>query len=146
MFLLYGILAAALFTDFRKLRIPNSLIVWGIIAGIGHSIYREDIWYIALFDGLFALILLYPLYVIGAFGGGDVKLLSVIGIFLGIENTINIVILALMAGAVCSVIKILFLLFREKRLSFKNLYIHFSLPILIGTILVHFGGITWITF
>lgn len=146
MFLLYGILAAALVVDFRHFRIPNGLILVGIVAGISYTVRSDGLWYLALLDGLILLLILYPFYMIGAFGGGDVKLLAVVGIFLGLEMGVNVVVLSLMAGAVCSVLKILYELFRKKWLSFKHLYIHFSLPIFIGTILVHFGGITWITF
>ena len=146
MFLLYGILAAALVADFRHFCIPNGLILVGIVAGISYTVRSDGLWYLALLDGLILLFVLYPFYMIGAFGGGDVKLLAVVGIFLGLEMGVNVVVLSLMAGAVCSVLKILYELFRKKWLSFKHLYIHFSLPIFIGTILVHFGGITWITF
>lgn len=146
MFILYGILAAAMVSDFRSMRIPNFLILFGILAGVGYGVFRDSPWYCALLEGMLLLILLYPLYAISAFGGGDVKLLAVVGIFLGLERGINVVVLSLVAGAVCSVFKILYELFRMKRLSIKNLYIHFSLPITVGTFLVHFGGISWITF
>lgn len=146
MLLLYCLLAAALLMDFYRCRIPNLLILAAYLAGIGYSLFCGGAWYLSLLDSLLILILLYPFYLIGAFGGGDVKLFTVIALFLGIEGTINTIISALMVGAVCSVIKILFLLFRKERISFSHLYIHFSLPILAGTILTHFGGITWITF
>lgn len=146
MFLLYGILAVALVADFRHFRIPNVLILVGIMAGIGYTAWSDGLWYLALLEGLILLLVLYPFYMIGAFGGGDVKLLAVVGIFLGLEMGVNVAVLSLMTGAVCSVFKILYELFRKKWLSFKHLYIHFSLPIFIGTILVQFGGITWITF
>ena len=146
MFLLYGILAVALVADFRHFRIPNVLILVGIMAGIGYTAWSDGLWYLALLEGLILLLVLYPFYMIGAFGGGDVKLLAVVGIFLGLEMGVNVAVLSLMTGDVCSVFKILYELFRKKWLSFKHLYIHFSLPIFIGTILVQFGGITWITF
>jgi prepilin peptidase CpaA len=146
MLLLYVVLAAAVVTDFFRYRIPNGLVVAGYLAGILNCLYQKDIWYISLLDGIFILLLLYPLFAIGAFGGGDIKLLSVVGIFLGFEMTVNVVIMALIAGAVCSVIKIVLTCLRKQSLSLSHLYIHFSLPIFIGTSLTHLGGITWITF
>lgn len=146
MFLLYGILAAALFTDFYRCRIPNLLILAGYAAGVFYCICSCDIWYIFITDSIVVVLSLYPLFLIGAFGGGDVKLFAVIGLFLGLELTVNIFITALMAGAVCSVIKILVTLIKRRSFSLSNLYIHYSLPILIGTILTLHGGITWITF
>lgn len=146
MLLLYGILAAALFMDFYQYRIPNKLILAGYLTGSLYCLYSGSLWHIALLDTIFILILLYPLFVIGAFGGGDVKLFSVIGLFLGSEATINILITSIMIGAACSVIKIIFTFLQKKKISLTHLYIHFSLPILLGTILVQHGGITWITF
>lgn len=146
MLFLYGILAAALFMDFYKCRIPNRLILTGYFMGFVHCLYIGDLWVITLLDSFFIFILLYPLYMIGAFGGGDVKLFMVMTVFLGFENTINILITSVMAGAVCSVFKIILMLFQKKKQSLSHLYIHFSLPIVIGTILVQHGGIIWITF
>lgn len=146
MLFLYCLLAAAFFSDFYKDRIPNALIAAGYLTGIGYSLAVGDLWYISVLDSIVILILLYPLFLAGAFGGGDVKLLSAAALFLGAEGTVNVFISALMAGALCSVIKIVFLIFRKEKVSLSHLYIHFSLPILIGTILTHLGGITWITF
>ena len=146
MFLLYGILAAALFTDFYKCRIPNLLILAGYTAGVVYFICSCNIWYVFITDSIVIVLALYPLFLIGAFGGGDVKLFAVIGLFLGLELTVNIFITALIAGAACSVMKILATLIKRRSFSLSNLYIHYSLPVLIGTILTLHGGITWITF
>lgn len=146
MFVLFGILAAALVTDLFRSRIPNLLILAGYLLGMAYAVLTESPWYLCLLDGLMVLVFLYPLYLMGAFGGGDIKLFSVIGMFLGLMPTVNIILTAIMAGAVCSVIKIIFLLLMRRKISFSNLTIHFSLPIFMGTILIVFGGITWITF
>ena len=146
MFLLYGILAAALFMDFYRCRIPNLLILAGYTAGLIYRICSCDIWYVFITDSIVVVLALYPLFLIGAFGGGDLKLFAVIGLFLGLDPTVNIFITALMAGAVCSVIKIFAAFLKRQNFTLSNLYIHFSLPVLIGTILTLHGGITWITF
>ena len=146
MLLLYCILVAALLTDFCRCRIPNFLILMGFLAGIGYSVFTGGIRDGYLLDSVIILILLYPFFLLGAFGGGDIKLFAVITLFLGMEGVINIIITSLMIGAVCSLVKILFRLLRREKLSLSNLYIHFSLPILAGTILTQFGGILWITF
>lgn len=146
MFLLYGILAAALFTDFYRCRIPNLLILAGYITGTVYCIYSYNNWYIFITDSIAIILILYPLFLIGAFGGGDIKLFAVIGLFLGLELTVNVFITALIAGAVCSVIKIISTLIRRRQLFLSGLSIHYSLPVFIGTILTFHGGITWITF
>lgn len=146
MFVLFGILAAALVTDLFRSRIPNPLILAGYLLGMVYAVLTENPWYVCLLDAFILLVFLYPLYLIGAFGGGDIKLFSVIGMFLGFMPAVNVVLTAIMAGAVCSVIKIIFLLLTHRKISFSNLTIHFSLPIFMGTILIVFGGISWITF
>lgn len=146
MFLLYGILAAALFMDFYKCRIPNLLILAGYMAGVAYGICSCNIWYVYITDSIVVAFALYPLFLTGAFGGGDVKLFAVIGLFLGLEMTVNVFITSLMAGALCSVVKILCTLIKRRGFSLSNLYIHYSLPVLMGTILTLHGGITWITF
>lgn len=146
MLLLYSILIIALFTDFYKCRIYNRLILAGYFAGFCYCLCNQGLWYISLGDSLFTLAILYPLFVIGAFGGGDIKLFTVIALFFGLEGTLNIIISSVMAGAVLSILKIIFTLFQKKKISLAHLYIHFSLPILIGTILIHQGGVQWITF
>lgn len=146
MLFLYCLLAAAFLMDIWQERIPNLLIAAGCLAGIAYALCGGALWYLSVLDSVVILIFLYPFFLIGAFGGGDVKLIAVIALFLGAEATINVILSAVIAGAVCSVIKIAFLLLQKKKLVFSRLYIHFSLPILIGTSLTHLGGITWITF
>lgn len=146
MFVLFGILAAALLTDLFRSRIPNLLILAGYLSGIVSAALAGIPWYLCLLDGLVILVFLYPLYLIGAFGGGDIKLFGVIAVFLGLMPAVNVVLTAVMAGAVCSIMKITYQLLRQKKISFSNLTIHFSLPIFIGTILIVFGGVSWITF
>jgi prepilin peptidase CpaA len=90
------VITAAIVTDIRSRRIPNSLIIAGwVIAVIWHTLAAPGKW---AFDpvspgasgalgstaALFSLLLIFlPLYLIRVMGAGDVKLMSVIGAFFG---------------------------------------------------------------
>ena len=142
---LYTVLVIALLFDFRKCRIPNWLVVAGYMMG-GLSAYLGDSqWYFYIFDSFLLLLILYPLFLVGALGGGDIKLLTCISVYLGFEQGLNLSILAIAIGAVISILKIIFLLCQKKEFQFSHLYIHFSLPIVLATLFINFHGgfIVW---
>lgn len=133
--------------DLMYKRIPNWLILIGLcIAGLILYCEHKD-WYYFCFDAVLIFLITYILYVVGALGGGDVKLFIVLALIIGYTDTFNILLLSLFIGAIISIFKIIYEVF-EKNLSlesFQNMYIHFSIPISIATIYIHFlgGPIIW---
>lgn len=83
--LIIALLWTGAWIDYRTLRIPNPLVVAVIGAGSGAQFFTEGLE--GLFFGLqglgVAFALLFPLYLIGHLGAGDVKLLSAVSIVLG---------------------------------------------------------------
>jgi prepilin peptidase CpaA len=99
-----GILAAAVYTDLRSHRIPNNLIVLGLVIAIifqllangGHGL---------LFGFLAAVLGLgcfMPFYALRAMGAGDVKLMAVVGFFTSPRGVLYAVVLSLLAGGLCA--------------------------------------------
>lgn len=137
---LFAVLIIAVIYDFWKCRIPNWLVVIGYFVGIASALWQDKLWYLRLTDSLLMLLILYPLFLFGTFGGGDVKLLLCIVAFVGFEEGACISIFAVIIGAVISMIKIVYFLCGKKMFQFSRLYIHFSLPIFMAASFSVFHG------
>lgn len=174
MILLFFILFIAVCFDVQTFRIPNQLILTGYGGGILYQIYRpgefilfEFLEYILC--AFLLLVLLIPLFKIRVIGGGDVKLFSVCGLFAGFEAAISIILYAFFIGAFISVMYLAYRRFflnnklfpNNKLFSNSKLFpnneqqqnlqkkkscnvIHFSIPVLLGTV-AHclLGGAIW---
>lgn len=113
--ILVCLLGVAVYTDLKSRRIPNSLIV----AGVGVALLSQAAphsGFIALgpeggaqgFGGLLggigtATAILAPLYLLRAMGAGDVKLMMMVGAFLGPTQTVGAVVLTFAAGGVLAI-------------------------------------------
>ena len=102
-----GAVAAAF--DIRFRRIPNWLVLAGIIAGFGSNFITAG-WhgfsYAAAGLGL-GLALYFPLYLLRARGAGDVKLLAAAGSIAGPGNCLWIFVLTALFGGLIAVIWLL---------------------------------------
>lgn len=110
--LLGGLLAAAVFTDVRSRRIPNHLVLVGLLAGLGlqasvtpgAGLFNQPFGALGLLPALggmlLGLLLLLPMYALGAMGAGDVKLMAMVGVFLGPLDTLGATLASVLAGGV----------------------------------------------
>lgn len=96
------LLASAIATDLKNHRIPNLLLVSALnLALILHALSGGIDGLITAAGGLvIGLAILLPFYAIGGMGAGDVKLLAVVGCFLGPWGAVIAGLATLMAGAV----------------------------------------------
>lgn len=101
-FVLVAVLIAVTFTDIDHMIIPNGIVIFGLIFGVasmistifGVDIYTYNFWWEGLLGALAGAL---PLVLIGmlgkliykkdAMGGGDVKLMFMVGLFLGWQLT-----------------------------------------------------------
>lgn len=151
-------------------KIPNVFLLAGILSGLLGSCGLRGT------DGLLqaavsmtaAFLLTYPIFKIGALGGGDIKVFLVVGSYLPIEECLAVMTGAFFAGGVFGIVKLLrekngkerlyyflsyagdvirsrqFHLYEEDQKQDRKKYrknkIHFTIPIFIGAAL-KIGGI-----
>lgn len=113
--ILAALLLAAVWHDLRARRIPNGLVLPGALAGLalqsllppGGGLYGTPFGALGLLSGLagmaVGLLLLLPMYALGTLGAGDVKLLGMIGSFLGPGEVVGAALLTFLAGGVLSI-------------------------------------------
>jgi prepilin peptidase CpaA len=123
------LLVGAAISDYRVHRIPNWLVLSGALFGVicntalAPSPYANILFPVAGFA--VGLLLFLPLYLVRAMGAGDVKLLAMIGAFLGPGDTFRASLASMIVGGVLS---ILFVLMRgTARRMFHNLGSFFQL-------------------
>lgn len=115
MLILFPFVLACAVSDLRTRRIPNVLILCGLI---GSALIRVSLIFHSGFpvmetlaDGcagfLLPWLLIGPLAALKMFGGGDVKLLSVIGLWLGIRSCLLVMWYSLLIAAVWSAILVI---------------------------------------
>ncbi|HEX4136282.1 MAG TPA: prepilin peptidase [Bryobacteraceae bacterium] len=108
--LLGALVAIAAIFDIRYRRIPNWLVLAGILVGLGWNISSSGWSGLArASEGLgLGFILYFPLYLLRARGAGDVKLLAAVGAVTGPWNCLWIFMLTAVLGGVIAVILLMF--------------------------------------
>jgi prepilin peptidase CpaA len=97
------ILVIAAVTDLQSRRIPNWLTLPAIPMGLAAQIIYGDGFWAGLFGACAGFIALFALFAIGAGGGGDVKLFTAVGSFVGIHNVVVVFVLVAMLGGIAAV-------------------------------------------
>lgn len=96
------LLVAAAWSDIQSHRIPNTLILTGMVLAFALGAWQNGVSGLLGAGGGFALGLLVfmPFYLLRALGAGDVKLMAVVGAFLGPGGLIGAVLGTFIAGGV----------------------------------------------
>ncbi|MEI6028035.1 MAG: A24 family peptidase [Betaproteobacteria bacterium] len=109
--LLLSLLLGAVITDLRSRRIPNTLVLTGTL--LAFAIHTLSLvanlpplagghWWAPLAGLGVGLIALMPLYLLRALGAGDVKLLAMVGAFVGVSTVLTATLYTLLAGGLLS--------------------------------------------
>jgi len=99
---LLALLVVALITDMRDRRIPNILVLAGLVIGVAGHVWFSGVTglVLAALGMCVGLLCLLPFYASGGMGAGDVKLMAVCGAFLGPVHVIVAAVAALLVGGV----------------------------------------------
>jgi prepilin peptidase CpaA len=99
-------LGTAVITDLRRHRIPNALVLGGLVTALMLQSVASG--WLGLGSGLLGaatgLICFIPFYMLRGMGAGDVKLLAVVGAFLGPKGAVLAALAALIAGGLGSIL------------------------------------------
>lgn len=113
--ILLAALAVAVFADLYARRVPNLLVVIGLMSGLAfHALATSAVGILgpssqpitvltALAGIAVAFAAFFPLYALRAMGAGDVKLMMMVGAFLGPLQTLGVVVLTFAAGGVLAI-------------------------------------------
>ena len=107
------LLIVAVGTDLRSHRIPNRLVLTGIGIALGthfvwavtgHQAFAGPNWWSPLAGLAAGCALLFPLYLLRAMGAGDVKLMAMVGSFIGFPAILTATLYTLVAGGVLAML------------------------------------------
>lgn len=118
-------------TDIKRMEIDNEPLILGLVFIVFYSICGFDNLTIAnrIYGFWLGGLIFYLLAIIGSMGGGDIKLMFVIGYFIGLRLTIISIYFSFVIGAL---IGIWYLIKKKKKL---NSNIPFGPAISLGTII-----------
>lgn len=97
-------LLGAAISDLRTRRIPNVLTLPGLLLGLTIAALPAGITFpTAILGAGAALLFSLPLFALGALGGGDGKMLMVVGAFLGPRDFGTALLLTILAGGILAI-------------------------------------------
>lgn len=87
-----GILLLALYYDITSARIPNRLMLGSLIVCLSYTLVRggPPLLGKGIIGVIITFAILFPLYLLGAFGAGDIKLICVTASLLGVVSSLKI--------------------------------------------------------
>ena len=127
-------LAYAVYTDLTQTRISNRLILSGVLFGFLYRAVTEGGMGVFFFfvNISIPVILLNLLFQMRALGAGDIKLFSMLGVFLSTEQLLRVMVTAFVIFAILGLLKIAYqFIFMQRKLG-KQTQIHFSPAILMA--------------
>ncbi len=117
--ILFALLLCASWVDAKSNRIPNKLVLVGCVLGVLlNAALREGLGFVSCWPGgigiwksiaglLLGATLLLPMYLLRAMGAGDVKLMAMVGAFIGPISIIGVILMTFIVGGFMSIITVI---------------------------------------
>ncbi len=103
---LFILLVMASVSDYRTYKIPNWLTLSGIVFALIYNtavpFYRDHGFLWALGGLMIGFLIMLPCYALRIMGAGDVKLMAMVGAFLGVADTLHAVIFSFIVGGIAA--------------------------------------------
>lgn len=106
-YMILSVVIAAVVSDYLTFRIPNRLnlfgFCWGMTAAVADVFFGGKSVQMALelvISAAAIVAVMFPIYMIGGIGAGDVKLMGVVGLMLGFHMAVRVLVLSLFLGGV----------------------------------------------
>ena len=129
--LLFLLLAVAVITDLCSNKIPNPLIIAGMIIGVITTNHLFE----SIFVFIFCILIFFPAFKIGALGAGDIKCIAMMSFYLSQQELLWTLFYSFLVAALYSVCKITY--YRSFQVRKSKVRLAFFL--FIGT-LISMGG------
>lgn len=96
---------AAVCTDLKTMRVPNGLIVLGVLAGamLSSMGIRSGGVILFLIRLVLPVVILYPVYLMRGLGAGDIKLIAALSTIMGADLALAVIIYSLFIGAIIGI-------------------------------------------
>lgn len=140
-FILITLLSVAAMYDLNYAKIPNRLILAGLVTALISLLYGSgSLNTVDVYDRLLGmsipLLAGVVIYAFGILGAGDIKLLCVIGAFLGVRRVLGSMVYALSIGALMGGAKMIYMIKAGwlREYTHKRVTIRFAVCILLGTL------------
>ena len=127
------VLIRAVYTDIRTGKIENRMLIISAISGLVLNYYTGGA-RLVLMGVKMAVVMtgvLFVLFILRGLGAGDIKLLSVVGLYLP-EQVVRITVAAFIIAGLLSVMRILLRAVKKEQMLVYGETIHFSVPILLS--------------
>lgn len=121
-YVFFLLLVLSCFFDYRRDKVPNILILTGLVLAYCCQAQQSGIGYMSA-RIVFVLILLYPLYMLGMLGAGDIKLYCMSAAYLAGRDYIIFFLCSLLFSAAIAFLKMLFLGNLWERIHYFYLYV-----------------------
>ncbi len=150
------LLIAITFIDLKHRIIPDVLSLGGTVLGIGSSFLTQRLYPLTVYESVGGAVLGFTLFFLLAvgyervahrqgLGGGDVKLLAMLGAFIGIKGLLSTILISALAGSLCGFI--MWLGERAPTRSFLQQSIPYGPFLVLGALCTYlYGGDVWFRF